>query len=339
MGDAVKAAFVGLRHMHIIDVYAYMLERRDVEIVAVCEEDPQTRERLASAGTINPTHSNFHDMLSQVEFDLLVVGDVFAKRGGQIITALQAGKHVLSDKPLCTDLEELAQIESLSEQHCLAVGAVLELRDSGAFRRTRQLVTAGTIGEVHTINFCGQHPLLLESRPAWYFEAGNHGGTINDIAIHGIDILQWITGKEFREIVAARCWNAGLKRHPQFRNAGQLMMVMEGGCGVLGDVSYISPDGFRYTLPQYWRFTFWGERGMLEMGLNVPKIRVYSASAEQPELFEPAPDRAGGYLDDLLAAVRGLKRRHDPQLVSATRISLKAQEAADRNMTGINLSL
>ena len=338
MGDAVKAAFVGLRHMHIFDVYACMLERRDVEIVAVCEEDPQTRERLAMAGTVKATHSSFQDMLSQVEFDLLVVGDVFTKRGGQIITALKAGKHVLSDKPLCTDLEELAQIESLSQQHRLAVGAVLELRDSGAFRRTRELITAGTIGEVHTINFCGQHPLLLESRPAWYFEAGNHGGTINDLGIHGIDILLWITGKEFREIVAARCWNAGLKRHPQFRNAGQLMMVMEGGCGVLGDVSYISPDGFRYTLPQYWRFTFWGEEGMLEMGLNEQKIRVYPASAEKPELFEPANDRAGGYLEDLLEAVRGGKVRYDPQLVGATRTCLKVQEAADRHVTGIILS-
>jgi len=117
------------------------------------------------------------------------------------------------------------------------------------------------------------------------------------------------------------------------------MMVMEGGCGVLGDVSYISPDGFHYTLPQYWRFTFWGEEGMLEMGLNEPKILVYSASAEQPELFEPAPDRAGGYLDDLLAAVRGQTDRYDARLVSATRICLKVQEAADRNMTGIILSL
>jgi predicted dehydrogenase len=337
--DAIKAAFVGLQHMHIFDVYAYMLERRDVEIVAVCEEDPKSRDRLASAGTINPTHSNFQDMLSQVEFDLLVVGDVFAKRGGQIIAALQAGKHVLSDKPLCTDLEELAQIESLSEQHCLAVGAVLELRDSGAFRRTREIVSAGIIGEVHTIFFSGQHPLLLESRPAWYFEAGNHGGTINDIAIHGIDILQWITGNEFQEIVAARCWNAGLNRHPQFRNAGQLMMVMEGGCGVLGDVSYISPDGFRYTLPQYWRFTFWGGGGMLEMGLNEPMIRVYPASAERSELIEPAPDHAGGYLDDLVDAVRGQTVRRDRRLVSATRTCLKVQEAADRNMTGILLSL
>lgn len=338
MGDAVKAAFVGLRHMHIFDVYACMLERRDVEIVAVCEEDPQTRERLAMAGTVKATHSSFQDMLSQVEFDLLVVGDVFTKRGGQIITALKAGKHVLSDKPLCTDLEELAQIESLSQQHRLAVGAVLELRDSGAFRRTRELITAGTIGEVHTINFCGQHPLLLETRPPWYFEAGNHGGTINDLGIHGIDILRWIMGKGFREIVAARCWNAGLKRHPQFRNAGQLMMVMEGGCGVLGDVSYISPDGFRYTLPQYWRFTFWGEEGMLEMGLNEQKIRVYPASAEKPELFEPANDRAGGYLEDLLEAVRGGKVRYDPQLVGATRTCLKVQEAADRHVTGIILS-
>jgi predicted dehydrogenase len=323
--------------MHIFDIHAHMKKREDVEIVAVCEEDSETRDRLADQG-ISVSHTDFDDMLQHMEFDLLVVGEVFYRRGRLIRAALEAGKHVLSDKPICTDLEELAEIEALSDRHSLVVGAALDLRDSGAFLRVRELIRTGTIGSVHGVSFSGQHPLLLDSRPGWYFEKGNHGGTINDIAIHAVDILQWITGRGFREVLTARSWNAGLAAHPSFHNAAQLMLVMDGGCGVIGDVSYISPDGFRYSLPQYWRFNFWGDLGMIECGFNQTQVLLYRAESDAAEEVESPPDRSGGYLEDLLQAIREGTGSPNASIFSATKVCLKAQKAADRNLLGISLS-
>ena len=339
MADVLKAAFMGFRHMHMSAIHAHMREREDVEIVAACEEDQQTRNSLAAEGIIPISHTAFEDMLGTVDFDLLVVGDVFARRGALIRSALEAGKHVLSDKPICTDLGELAEIEALSERHSLVVGAALDLRDCGAFLRTRELIRSGTIGTVRTVGFSGQHPLLPDSRPGWYFEGANHGGTINDIAIHAVDILPWITGNGFGEILAARSWNAGpAADHPRFHNAAQLMLVMDGGCGVIGDVSYLSPDGFGYSLPQYWRFNFWGDRGMIESGFNLPKVRLYRHESDTVEEIEPSPDRCGGYLEDLLQAIRANRSRSSASLFSATAVCLKAQHAADRRLFGIPLS-
>jgi predicted dehydrogenase len=276
-------------------------------------------------------------MLEIVDFDLLVVGAVFARRGALIRAALEAGKHVLSDKPICTDLGELAGIRTLADRDSLVVGAALELRDSGAFGLTSDLVQSGLIGGLRTVNFSGQHPLLLASRPGWYFQGGNHGGTINDIAIHAVDILQRITGAGFSEVVAARSWNAGLPAHPRFRNAAQVMMSLDGGCGVIGDLSYISPDGFRYSLPQYWRFNFWGDRGMIECGLNLPTVRLYRSDSGSVEEMAPPPDRTGGYLDDLLSAIRTGNNYPNNGLFSATEVCLKTQAAADQGEFGITL--
>jgi predicted dehydrogenase len=260
-----------------------------------------------------------------------VAGAVFAERGALIRTALEAGKHVLSDKPICTNLEELAVIRALSDRRSLVVGAALDLRDAGAFLRTRELIRSGAIGPVRTVNFSGQHPLLPDSRPGWYFERGNHGGTINDIAIHAVDILQWVTGQGFSEILAARSWNAGpAAAWPHFHNAAQLVLVMDGGCGVIGDVSYISPDGFGYSLPQYWRFNFWGDRGMIESGFNLPKVSLYRSDSDTAERIVPPPDRTGGYVDDLLHAIRSGDGDPSAPLFSATEVCLKTQQAADR---------
>ena len=337
MADALKAAIVGFQHMHMFDIHAQLNKRGDVEIVAVCEEDVQSSRRLAAAGEISVTHTEFQQMLKTVDFDLLVVGEIFARRGALIRAALEAGKHVLSDKPICTDLGELASIRTLADGNSLVVGAALELRDSGAFLLTTDLVQSGLIGDLRTVNFSGQHPLLLANRPGWYFQGGNHGGTINDIAIHAVDILQRITGTGFSEVVAARSWNAGLPAHPRFRNAAQVMMILDGGCGVIGDLSYISPDGFRYSLPQYWRFNFWGDRGMIECGLNLPKVRLYRSDSEAVEELEPLPDRTGGYLDDVLNGIRAGNSYPNNTLFSATEVCLKAQAAADQGVFGITL--
>jgi len=52
-------------------------------------------------------------------------------------------------------------------------------------------------GDLVTISFGGQHALNYrpgdaDGRAEWYFEEGKHGGTLTDIAVHGVDISQWI---------------------------------------------------------------------------------------------------------------------------------------------------
>ncbi len=101
---AIKTAFMGFRHPHLFAAYEYIEEnmaaKKGLEIVACCEEDEKTREELLGRGMIRLTHHSFRRMLEEVDFDLLVVGDYFGKRGGIISRALEAGKHVPSDKPL-----------------------------------------------------------------------------------------------------------------------------------------------------------------------------------------------------------------------------------------------
>lgn len=146
---------------------------------------------------------------------------------------------------------------ALAADKSLAIGCKLDLRDWGAFRQMAAMIRAREIGEVAAIAFGGQHPLNYDSRPKWYFEKGQHGGTLNDIAVHAIDYIRWATGLEFASINAARNWNAALAQAPDFKNAAQAMLTLQNDCGVLGDVSYLSPDGFGYRFPHYWRMTFW----------------------------------------------------------------------------------
>jgi predicted dehydrogenase len=335
-----RFAFLGFRHPHIRDAYRRVSERPDTEIVASSEEDAGTREALQREGTVTITHDDHRRLLETVDCDAVVVGDCFGKRGRIAAEALAAGRHVLADKPACTSLAELERIEELAGRAGRAVGMMLDLRDAGIFIGLRRVVREGAIGEVRAASFGGQHPLLPASRPAWYHEDGSHGGTINDIAIHGIDLMEWATGLRFTRVVAAREWQRGVPAGSRFRNAAQLMLSMENECGVVADVSYLSPDSMGYTLPLYWRFTLWGEGGVLETSLTAAAIRLYRAGETAGRELPPDAPDPGGYLESFLHEVRGERsggRLTSTEVFRASRIALRAQEAANRGLGNVAL--
>lgn len=334
----IKFAFAGFRHGHIFSLYNAVKEHADCEVVAACEEDAKTREDLIAAGNVEITHSSIDAMLAECDCDVVATGDYYAKRGSILIKALEKGKHVISDKPICTCLDELKKIEELATAKNLKVGCQLDLRDNPKFIGLKNIVQQGVIGEVNAISFGGQHPLMIDSRAGWYFEPGKHGGTINDIAIHGIDIVQWITGLEITEINAARNWNAVAKKYPHFKDAGQLMLTMSNGCGVLADVSYFAPDSCGYKLPYYWRTTIWGSKGVLETNYTGDAIEMTLNGDDcvgQAEIPEGTPSN---YLKEFIRDIKGeAANLNTAAVIDVSRKTLMIQEAADKGLTAVKI--
>lgn len=337
----IKFAFMGFRHGHIRTLYKRVLEREveGIELSAACEEDEAARGEAESKG-VQITHSEFEKMLAYVACDVVAIGDWFGRRGSLAIQALSKGKHVISDKPICTNLDELDEIERLARVHDLKVGCMLTLRDQPYVIGARNLIRDGDIGPIHAIAFGGQHPLNLDSRPAWYFEPGKHGGTIGDIGIHALDCIPWITGLRFSTVNAARCWNAFAREHPHFKDGAQMMLTMQNGCGVIGDVSYFSPFGGGYGLPFYWRMTFWGRRGVLEIADNLSEM-VITLDEDRAVSRRALPEgNPGGHLRSFVRDIRGETEEDElctDSVIRGSRIALVIQKAADENRRDVDL--
>lgn len=331
----IRMAFAGFRHGHIYDLYHRTTKMNGISVSAACEENNAERDNIISAQKVEITHSDVDEMLDTVDCDVVAIGDYFAKRGALIINALSRGKHVIVDKPICIREDELNEIQALSRKKKLKIGCMLDMRDVPQFIGLRKLVREGVIGEVHAVNFGGQHPLKMKSRPAWYFEPGKHGGTINDIGIHAFDAVPWITGLRFTVINSARTWNAFAKPYPHFNDAGQMMMTMENGCGVLGDVSYSLPDSLGYSLPFYWRMMLLGSNGILETSVKARDITV-ALDGEDEIRSEPLGEgNPGGYLKSFINDLKGNVKKGElctESILLASRISLKVQKAADDSL-------
>lgn len=336
----VRFAFQGFRHNHIFDLYHRAAQHPRITIVGACEQDAAAREQVESERGIRITHQDPSEMLEEVACDVVAIGDYYGRRGGLAIEALRRGKHVISDKPLCTSLQEFGEISALATTSGLSVCCMLDLRDWGHFLALRRAVRRGLIGDVTAASFGGQHELKYGQRATWYFEEGKHGGTLNDLAVHGLDLIRWITGLRFSQVNAARAWNARLPQAPHFQDGAQLMAELENGAGVLGDVSYFLPEGQTASIPHHWRTTIWGSKGLAETSFADRTARIWLAGEDAARVLDPVPDQPGNYLEAFLREIDGQTHPGDlttAESLEAARVALATQEAADQARHSVDL--
>ncbi len=324
----MNIAFCGLRHVHIDALYELAMAQQDVSVVGAWEENDEAR-KTAQAKMACPFYDSYEQLLADSQVDMVAVGDYYGIRGQRVLAALKAGKHVLCDKPVCTSIEELDEIERLCREKSLYVGCMLDLRYDPALRLAQSLIAQGRLGEIHAINFTGQHPLQYGVRPMWYFEEGKHGGTFNDLAIHGLDAVRYITRLDYRRTLCARQFNAFAHQEPGFADCAQLLGEYENGAGLVADVSYSAPSPSAFTLPTYWRFSFWGEKGMLECRLGENQVTLACEGMPQAETLA-APPVDEDCLRDLMLTIQGRKTAFEPNdALTSTRIALEIQQCAN----------
>ena len=323
----MRIAFAGFRHGHIVSLYEKAKENPDVSILGCWEEDDATREATIQSLNADFCYNDYAALVGDPEVEVVAIGDYYAKRGRLVIEALKNGKHVICDKPICTELSELDEIEKLSEEKDLQVCCMLDLRYMEQASKSKELIESGAIGEVKIATFTGQHGLSFDSRPRWYFEDGKHGGTINDIAIHGVDLVRFITGKNLTKIDCAKTWNAYAVKAPNFKDCGQFMVDME-GMAVTADVSYSAPR-FNGILPTYWDFYFWGTEGMIHFNMAENKTCLYKDGACQTFECEFLSSR---YFEDLPKMIQGAPALlNTKDILASQRQVLMIQKAAEQN--------
>ena len=334
-----RVAFAGLQTGHAFSLRKDLEDHPDVEVVATCEEDPEARAKAAERG-VDVTHTSYAQMLAEVPCDAVACSDWYGIRGPRLIDAMKAGKHVIGDKPLCTRVSEVDEIERLAHAKHLKVGCQLPVQYHPPFVTAQKLIHDGAIGEVHSVTFNGAHSLNYEGRPAWMFDPERYGGSINDIAIHGIDAIPWLTGRTLSSVTAAREWNARVSEHPEFRDGAVVLFKLDNGGAAYGDVSWLSPDDVSYKVPFYWRFTILGSEGALETSWHADRVMVFKKGGT--EVVEEPLITAGGhdYVTDWLldiANTPATERLHSERVIRSTRTTLLAQHAATTDAHNVSV--
>ena len=224
----MKFLFAGFRHPHIYTLLNIAAKTENVTVSACYEADVSARREAEQKTGIAFADADYEQLLSG-DIDAVAIGARYGDRGGMIVRALKRGKHILTDKPICTSISQLDEIEGLAREKGLTVGCMFDLRYLPSVVAAEKILQSGKLGEVRNVSFTGQHCLDYKNRPSWYFEKDMHGGTINDLAVHGIDLLNRLAGLGINEVAAAKFWNAYAYRNKDFKDCALFMARLTNG--------------------------------------------------------------------------------------------------------------
>ncbi|MDO4888663.1 MAG: Gfo/Idh/MocA family oxidoreductase [Actinomycetaceae bacterium] len=153
-------------------------------------------------------YARLADLLADESIDAVSICTANAVHAEHAIAALEAGKHVLCEKPMATTIEDCqAMLEAAA-----TAGKVLMIdqnqRLAPAHRKAKELVEAGVIGDVLTFRTTFGHggPETWSINPGagtWFFDAKAAAmGALADLGVHKTDLIQYLLGAKVAEVTA-----------------------------------------------------------------------------------------------------------------------------------------
>ena len=144
------------------------------------------------------------ELAQSPDVDLVIVSSTPDSHARYAIAALDAGKHVLCEKPTALDAYEAAGMLAAAERHPDRIAWIdHELRYEPNRRKARELIRAGAIGTLRHIELSLKPYLRGDGRPqtsdapwTWWFDAARGGGLLGAVASHLIDLCRYWTGSE-----------------------------------------------------------------------------------------------------------------------------------------------
>ncbi len=179
------------------------------DLIAGSDPSPERRDICAEKYGLTG-YERFEDMLALDDLDLVVVATPSAMHRDHIIQALAAGKHVVSEKPLCMNLVECDEIIAAAETSGTMMSAYQNRRWDADHLAALDTVRSGVLGDVlFTKQVSMSYSAIMrtygvkEFRPQWRAEKKYGGGLLYDFGPHRIDqLLQLLDWPRVRDVYA-----------------------------------------------------------------------------------------------------------------------------------------
>ncbi len=208
-----------------------------------------------------PVTSKLDELLNMPDIELVAVANENDLRAETIQSAIHAGCDVITDKPLAITIDEQRGIEeAIADRPERRLLMLLGRRADPAYQGMRKLVESGRIGEPTFVHIRMAVQLKPDKRPPWFLDAKRSGGIILDLLIHGIDQVEWQTGKRI-EAITATMGNLGNPDQKYITDYASVFCELEGGGNAVVEGQRMLPD----TRHNDYRMTIAGTRGYADL--------------------------------------------------------------------------
>ncbi|WP_335872592.1 Gfo/Idh/MocA family protein [Bacillus sp. 2205SS5-2] len=177
-----------------------------VEIVAVCDIVEERVQKTADIYGAN-AYIRFEDLLANEDIHAVSVCTPNNLHASISIAALNAGKHVLCEKPMATSREEAERMIIAAKENDRKLMIAHNQRFVSSHRKAKQLIENGEIGKIYSFRSAfghgGPEGWSADGKNSWFFKKEEaYIGAMGDLGVHKTDLLRYILGEEFVEVGA-----------------------------------------------------------------------------------------------------------------------------------------
>jgi myo-inositol 2-dehydrogenase/D-chiro-inositol 1-dehydrogenase len=212
--------------------------------------------------------ADYRPILDDPDIDAVLICTPTDTHAVLIQAAAQAGKHIFCEKPVALNLADTDAAVAAAERAGVTLQIGFNRRFDANFRRVRQAVARGEIGDPRIIHIISRDPA---PPPIAYI--GSSGGIFLDMAIHDWDIARFLIGSEIDEVYV----QGGVMVDEAIGEAGDIdthITLLRFANGVIGTIDNCRQAVYGYDQ----RVEVFGSKGAIETENNYPNTSVLSTA-------------------------------------------------------------
>lgn len=171
-------------------------ETRGVEVCGIASRTPQKAEEFAARHGIPRGFASYEALLDSPEIDAVYIALPPALHYNWARRSIEAGKHVLCEKPLAENAQLAKALMLSAKQHDRLLVEAMHVRYLDRLRRQRELVASGEFGRLLRIESCFRTPYTPMPKDDFRlcFELG--GGAALDVGCYAVSCLRYMAAEE-----------------------------------------------------------------------------------------------------------------------------------------------
>ncbi len=206
-------------------------ELESTDLVAVCDVNGDRAKAIANQFGAK-AYTDSTRMLKNPEIEAVSVCTWSTILAKEALKALNAGKHVLVEKPMATNTKQAEKLLKTSKESGLNLTVGFLMRFIPGVQQIREAVAAKKIGNLVSAS---------AKRVSQWPERIGDVGVVKDTAIHDIDVMRFIANEDPVAVYA----KMGSMRHRQFEDYSQIMLTYESGRSAFIESNWLTPYKIR----------------------------------------------------------------------------------------------
>lgn len=271
MKNKIKFAFLGFgriatKHFNVLN----SKKINNAEIVAICEKDQSKLSKFKIPKKIK-IYQNLNKMIRNEKIDVISILTESGNHFRHIKQVSKFKKHIVVEKPICMNSNQLSKVIKISKQNKIKIFAVMQNRYNLPIKLLKKNIDKKKFGKIvlATVRVRWSRTQKYYNLDKWRGTCKYDGGALNNQGIHHIDLLTWLAGEvesvfcktatQLVKIEAEDTAVAVLKFKNKALGAIEITTATrpkdtEGSISILGKKGMVEIGGFAANKILHWNF-------------------------------------------------------------------------------------